>query len=284
MFGFVVFSCVMVLACVAGLLGPLAGKTAASRHESGSFNVDIAREKLEELERQLEAGEISSDEYEALHQDTHATLIEDAGDMHHSENRQGDSFAISVTLAAAIPVISLLLYLALGSPEGVDYQPTVTQQTADGQDVDTLLGNLEQKLAANPDDATGWALLGRSYMSLQRYAKAHQAFSNLRRIQGDTPDILLQLADAETMMNGGIFTIASRSNVFTALEVEPDNVQASLPLDGGHELYTGRESSSRYSALGKTRGTTNRSARATGPGTKLAGGSPRRDRYRSTAR
>jgi cytochrome c-type biogenesis protein CcmH/NrfG len=45
-----------------------------------------------------------------------------------------------------------------------------------GADMQTVIGNLAAKLREHPEDAEGWALLGRTYKATQHYAKAQDAF------------------------------------------------------------------------------------------------------------
>jgi cytochrome c-type biogenesis protein CcmH len=45
-----------------------------------------------------------------------------------------------------------------------------------GTDMQTVIGNLAAKLREHPDDAEGWALLGRTYKATEHYAEARDAF------------------------------------------------------------------------------------------------------------
>jgi len=62
---------------------------------------------------------------------------------------------------------------------------------------------LEQKLEAQPNNAQGWYLLGRTYMQMRRYGEAAKAFETLHGLVGDEPGVLLPWADAIAMQQGG---------------------------------------------------------------------------------
>jgi cytochrome c-type biogenesis protein CcmH len=56
-----------------------------------------------------------------------------------------------------------------------------------GADMQTAIGNLAAKLREHPEDAEGWALLGRTYKATQQYADARDAFRHaLEAAPGDT--------------------------------------------------------------------------------------------------
>ncbi|MDG2088047.1 MAG: c-type cytochrome biogenesis protein CcmI [Arenicellaceae bacterium] len=224
---FIFLGCIMVLACLLALVLPLGRNNATTPVNSDAHNIEIAREKLADFELQKSARVISEAQFIKLSQDAKRVLLHES-ELHNAPALgHGNSLLISVVIAALVPILALSLYLTLGSLEGLQLDTTAPEQvTQSDQGIDSLLQDLEDKLANNPDDAEGWALLGRSYMSMQQFAQAHKAYSNLRRILGDQPTVLLQLADAEVMLNGGAFTENTKQYISVAYAAEPDNIQA----------------------------------------------------------
>jgi hypothetical protein len=111
-------------------------------------------------------------------------------------------------LAAAFAAIALAvgLYAALGRPAatgGSLPHSADTERKAGGEQpssgnlgsVDSLLAGLEEKLAANPDDAKGWLLLAKSYSHLGRTEDARVAYARATALG-------LQDADVEASLNG----------------------------------------------------------------------------------
>jgi cytochrome c-type biogenesis protein CcmH len=224
---FIFLGCIMVLVCLLVLVLPLGRNNTTAPVNSGAHNIEIAREKLADFKLQKSARVISEAQFIKLSQDAKRVLLHES-ELHNApELAYGNPLLIGVVIAALVPILALTLYLTLGSPEGLQLDTIAPQQVAQSdQGIDSLLQDLEDKLANNPDDAEGWALLGRSYMSMQQFAQAHKAYSNLRRILGDQPMVLLQLADAEVMLNGGAFTENTKQYITVAYAAEPDNIQA----------------------------------------------------------
>lgn len=102
-----------------------------------------------------------------------------------------------VTLAIFIlPLSAVGLYLVLGSPgvesaeiavghKIVSYSNARSEKkssTMSAATVDSLVGGLRARLAAEPDDAGGWLLLARSYDHLGRNAEAIDAYERARAL------------------------------------------------------------------------------------------------------
>ncbi len=100
--------------------------------------------------------------------------------------------------------------------------PANTQQ----HDIASMVGDLEEKLKAEPQNSTGWLMLGRSYMILERFAEARVAFDEAYRQNPQDPVTLLALADAEAMSNNGSMMGRPDKLVNTALQLAPNNPKA----------------------------------------------------------
>jgi cytochrome c-type biogenesis protein CcmH len=61
-----------------------------------------------------------------------------------------------------------------GAPAGM---PPAQQQANAGGDLKTMAVRLAEKLAKNPTNGEGWALLGQTYLELHQYKEADQAFA-----------------------------------------------------------------------------------------------------------
>lgn len=69
-------------------------------------------------------------------------------------------------------------------------------------------------------------MLGRSYMVLNRYGEAADAFARLREVAGDSPDVLVSHATAMAMASNGDMSGEPRRLVQEALAQQPDHAQA----------------------------------------------------------
>ena len=198
-------------------------------------NVAIARERLQELEAERDRGELTPAAFQQARLELERILASDlAGPEQAAAVRKADK-AGPLALAGlliAIPPATVALYLALGAPEHLDVvgpgagsaARMVAHGAGDGQtDMGQMLGRLEQRLAQNPNDPEGWAILARSYMALERYPDAVRALEKLRELVGDEPAILIPLADSIAMTQGGNMAGRPAALVKKALETEPDN-------------------------------------------------------------
>jgi cytochrome c-type biogenesis protein CcmH len=67
-----------------------------------------------------------------------------------------------------------------------------------GSDMQAAIAKLSDKLRQHPDDAEGWALLGRTYKAMQEYPKAREAFGRAVAAAPADRDLAQEYAAAET--------------------------------------------------------------------------------------
>lgn len=142
--------------------------------------------------------------------------------------------ALTAGVAAFTLVVVVAGYLFVGTPvawrvgpgeAGPEVAAAVDAQT------ETMLAELRRKLAANPSDADGWAMLGRSYLLLGRHADAIEALDKLRALRPDDAQALVDLADAKAMVAGRNLRGEPEALIARALELDPKNLKA-LALGG----------------------------------------------------
>jgi cytochrome c-type biogenesis protein CcmI len=111
---------------------------------------------------------------------------------------------VGLAVAVLVPLGALGAYRWWGSPQAVGEAAPLSGDTAampmpdHGADMQAAIAKLADKLRQHPDDAEGWALLGRTYKATQHYAEARDAFRHaLEAAPGDT-DLAREYAAAET--------------------------------------------------------------------------------------
>ena len=172
-------------------------------------NIQIAREKKQQLETQLKDAEIDQATYDSAYLDLQTSL---ALELHRSEadseKTRGKWMAIVVLLA--IPAASVSLYLVYGeyrvveNPQLAFAAPQQQQAAAAPQmSLEEMTVAIKQRLKDNPEDAEGWFMLGRTMMARQQYDQAVTAFQRSNDLLADEPGILFALADALAMQNNG---------------------------------------------------------------------------------
>ena len=243
---FWIISAVLILIAFAFILPPMLRKhrsdADADNDAQRAQNILIANEQLAELEQQFEKGEIDQETYQNSRDELELTLFSDVKDSDtqaFSDGTDGNKIPLISIIAILlfIPALSILLYQKLGNPvytTGFDSKAiaanlnkTAVPRKADGTpDIDRMVAGLEKKLQADPKNAKGWYMLGRSYMVLKRYPDAVRAYENAYKQMPDSVNIMLSLADSLAMKNGGNISGRPAELVNKALKIDPENLTA----------------------------------------------------------
>jgi cytochrome c-type biogenesis protein CcmH len=99
-----------------------------------------------------------------------------------------------VAVLVCVPLAATAMYHWWGSPhtEHLDHTHAAVGSGAappidHGADMQAAIAKLAGKLQQHPEDAEGWALLGRTYKAMQQYAQARDAFRHaVEAAPGDT--------------------------------------------------------------------------------------------------
>ena len=182
----------MIVAALAFVLPPLLrGQAAVSHSATRDLNIRLYRERMKELETDLESGRIRPEQLDAARADLEQELLYDvsgATPVGLKEGRLGARL-VAVVLTVTLPVAALSLYWQLGASRLIPalqasagsssgtttaapgVQPVAERAGAVGS-VEQMVTTLAQRLETNAEDAQGWQMLGRSYVHLQRYGEA----------------------------------------------------------------------------------------------------------------
>ena len=192
-------------------------KTDLSRSKA---NIAIYRDQLRELEADRAAGTLAAADYEAARLELESRLLQDV--VPESAPSRGASRALLLTLALAVPLCAALLYFAVGNPRSFE---------APGQNLEAMVARLAAHLRENPEDGTGWALLGRSYAAMGRFPESVDAYAKAAVRNPRDAQLLADFADALAMARGRSLEGEPEKLLARALEIEPDNLKA-LALAG----------------------------------------------------
>jgi cytochrome c-type biogenesis protein CcmH len=215
---------------VAVLLIPLLRrpKDAAARQD---YDLEVYRDQLGELDRDLARGILSADQAEAARTEIERRLLTAAedGSKVESEAKSGEPrrSALAAAMVVALPVVALGLYLVLGAP-GVPSVPFAERPTAEPvpQDMAPLVERLAARMAETPDDPEGWRLLGRTYLQLGRPAKAADALRQALARGADDPADWASLGEALVAVNQGLVVAEAREAFAAVLKRDPGDPRA----------------------------------------------------------
>src|SRR3954462_928931 len=177
----------MTAAAIFAVLWPR-GRT----HAPAAAGNDIAvyRDQLDEIARDRATGLIGEAEAEAARVGVSRRLIAAADSKvpNATDSASGGTLprrAAALGVLIVLPALAAALYLKLGSPQ-LPGQPLAARATTPlpNRTLDTLVAQVEEHLAKNPDDGHGWEVVAPVYMRLGRFDDAVKARRNALRLNG----------------------------------------------------------------------------------------------------
>jgi cytochrome c-type biogenesis protein CcmH len=229
---FVILAAAMLALALAFPLLPLL----RHRHTTAVANGTDAK-RLKALKDALAAGVIDDDEYQIKL----AALPSSAVPAVAGGRRPALNAALAI--AMLLPIGAILLYQMKGEPAALDPAQLVASNAPSteehGVDMDQAVAGLVAKLKANPDNADGWALLGRAYQSMGKFAESRDALKHAYDLMPDNHDLTVEYAQALALTNEGRrIDGESRQLVEGVLKADPDH-QRGLWLIGISDYQAG---------------------------------------------
>ena len=142
-------------------------------------------------------------------------------------------------LMLAVIVLAAAGYFLRGSPKDL-LAPSAAAPAAGQQgsahpltsdEIEGMIVKLAARLKERPDDADGWAMLGRSYAVLGKHDQAAPALKQAMALRPDDAVLIADYADALAVVNGRKLDGEPATLIVRALQLDPDNLKA-LSLAG----------------------------------------------------
>lgn len=240
----IVFWIIVILLIAAALLfiiPPLwqRADTETDQVKRDELSIEVFKDQVTELERDLSNGTLSQEQFELAKQDIERELLEStkAGqEMSLSSNDVASAMAGKASawvIIIALPIVTIAFYNSFGggpdalNPEAVQQQAQVGGNGHEGADVEQMIASLTQRLEENPDDVEGWSMLGRSYYYLKNYALAAQAYSNaIERSPTESADLYADYADAQALANNRSLQGKPMQAVERAVQINPGHTKS----------------------------------------------------------
>jgi cytochrome c-type biogenesis protein CcmH len=233
----------IALAFVIPSLLPSAGNE-PRRHEPQA-NVEVYRDQLSELEADLQNGIISQEQYQQDRDEIERRLLDDvSASGHKPKTKEADTATARgpvYAIALLLPVIATALYFRIGNPAAMSAStnaaPAPFAQTGQPNapmsqsDIEANVTSLAKRMEQNPGDAAGWIMLGRSYLTLQKYSDASNAYGRAASLKPEDADVWADYAFATGMANGKSLLGQPAELIRKALALDPENPKA-LELAG----------------------------------------------------
>lgn len=249
MITFWILAIAMILIALVFLIRPLRSDSKQNDIDRTAQNVQIAKERLNELKLELTEGAINQSEFEQTQQELEQSLLIDveqsSSDGIKTVDTQSLNRVAQLVLILSVPILAIGFYAYLGQPDLLDgaqkqaAAPGAGHSSSNGEtklgSVEDMVDELAAKMKEQPDNAEGWFMLARSYMSLKRYKEAVAALEKTNQLVPNNPVIMLRYADALTMLRGGQISGKPFELIKRAVEISPDDPTGLWLLGMGYE-------------------------------------------------
>ena len=194
----------------------------------------VYRDQLSTIESERAEGLIGSAEAEAARIEVARRLIK-RSEQHEKPSganaETGIARRTAVYVAAALPVLAIAVYLAVGQP-GLPGRPYAArlQSPVDGANVNDLIAKVEAHLRETPDDGRGWDVLAPVYMRMGEFQQAADAYARATKLLGESPQRLAGFARASIMQQNGIVDERARAAFEKVRALAPDAIEPKVWL------------------------------------------------------
>jgi cytochrome c-type biogenesis protein CcmH len=224
-----------LVAVALGFVVPALARGRRLRQSSrDALNTAVYRDQLRELDVDLSAGTLSPEHYDKARRELEARLLQDVTQGAAAEATGGPrTIASAVVAGIAVPLLAAAVYLIVGTPQAIaPVAPgAVDADKITAHQIFAMVEKLAARLKENPDDAEGWARLGRAYGVLGRFDDAAAAYRNAAERMPDNAQVLTDYADALAMSRGRDLSGEPEKLILKALAIDPENAKA-LALAG----------------------------------------------------
>jgi cytochrome c-type biogenesis protein CcmH len=233
----------MTAAAIFAVLWPLSRRDPAR----GGSDIAVYRDQLEEITRDRAAGRIGEAEAEAAKVEVSRRLLA-AADAAEAEQSASDRSPVwrrrSTAIAGLVllPVGAVALYLMLGSPLMPGEPLAARQRVAnENRPIESLIAQVEDHIAHNPDDGRGWEVLAPVYSRLGRFNDSVRAWRNAIRLSGSSAAREADLGEALVAASNGVVTIEAKAAFDRALALDAGDAKSrfysgmAVDQDGRHD-------------------------------------------------
>jgi cytochrome c-type biogenesis protein CcmH len=235
---FVAIGALLALLTLGLLTRPLWRRGSAVPGDAPS--VTVLRQQLEQLGALNKSGVLGEAQYNEARQALERRIVDavvNAEAAAAAPVRAAAPKGLMAGLSAFVCAVAVAGYAWLGTPIALNPElaaaPADARHSITAEQIEGMVEKLTARLKDNPNDADGWAMLGRSHAVLGRPAQAVPAFKQAVALRGDDPVLLADYADALGVANGRNLDGEPIRLVEQALKIDPNNLKA-LSLAGTH--------------------------------------------------
>lgn len=229
---------VLTLATLALVLRPLfRARTLQARL---GYDIAVFQDQLREVDRDVETGLLNDEQAEAARTEIRRRMLAAAA---HDQAEAGGTkpagtrpVVLAAAVAVALPAGALSYYRLIGSPNLADQPYAQVQESRMGlnhegaENIKGMVARLAERLKTNPDDADGWAMLGKSYRALGQLDMAAEALRKAASLGGGNAEVYGTLGEIVVGQGGGMVMPEAREAFLNALKADPSDPRARFYL------------------------------------------------------
>jgi cytochrome c-type biogenesis protein CcmH len=243
---FWVICAILILIALAFVLPPALQRSQETNSEADDerrqANIAVYRDQLSELAADLRNGIVGEEQYAQDRDEIERRLLEDTAQTSAKKTAPTTVNARNTAylLGLGIPFIAIIFYLKVGEPNlianpaPVGAPPAAAETGPMERSPDQIKANVDKlakRLESNPNDVQGWAMLARSYSSMEKFGEAAGAYAKATELNPKDADLWAEYAFATAMAGGRSLEGKPMELINHALQVDPENAKA-LQLAG----------------------------------------------------
>lgn len=220
---------VLALLAMALLMRPWWSRAEGRALQRRAANVVAYRTRLAEIDNEATSGLLEPEMAQALKDELGARLLvdaEQAGPATDTAVAKNNPWLLLVLL---LPALAALGYFYAGTWRTQQTMDEIAAHPESAQrlTIEAMVQKLERRLAHSPDDAEGWAMLGRSYFAMARYASSADAYHKANALNGGSnAEMLVGEGESLAMANNRQLQNGPDALFEQALKLDPHQGRA----------------------------------------------------------
>ena len=192
-------------------------------------NIDIAKQRKLELQRDLDQDLIDREQFELALDEISTTLAVELEQQSIKTSNSENNTLSMLAIVVLLPIFSIGVYQSLSTyaPTSiatpiVDSKPLTLEQSVE---------KLKQHLADEPNDAKVWTMLGLSYFELDKVKESLEAYEKAYQLTPNNSKLLVEYASTLISVNDNQFSDRPVALIKQALKIDA-NAPDALYLAG----------------------------------------------------
>jgi cytochrome c-type biogenesis protein CcmH len=227
---FILCALALLVGCVLWLIRPLVWARPLASPSRQSLNTAIYQEELAKLKLDLSTGLVAASAFEEAQTELMARYLQDTQAQDQAVDASFKPARVTQwALVVLLPLSAVCIYLLLGQPMALVWSPEAPSSasktpTVTQADIERMVSALADKVAQDPANLEGLAMLVRSYKALGRMQEAERAYDRSALHLQNNAAMLSDYADVAAANAQGVFTGKPQQLIDQALRLDPSDL------------------------------------------------------------